>query len=228
MGPSLAECSRPSSSAILSGSRTALIQSSGATSGSPFSFREVNVGMVSPGTSSTLQPYPSSRMILSTFAISWAEAQFISAIWTSPHSAIATFAPSSIARPRDAFFGNRFMCISPGSCLPCRPGCGERRVRSGAGFAVGRSDSVRPPPFAVRGPESSTGREKRSTKGRGPQDRDRLVAGMKGGPRGGRAGSSHAASGGAGRVSKKNSDDAGIKMHIRRFMRCGSGRDGSP
>ena len=82
MGPSLAERNLPSSSAVFSGSRTALIQSSGATSGSPFSFREVNVGMVSPGTSSTLQPYPCSRMILSTLAINWAEAQFIAAIWT--------------------------------------------------------------------------------------------------------------------------------------------------
>ena len=41
---------------------------------------EVNVGMVSPGTSSTLHPYPCSRMILSTSAMSCAEAQFMLAI----------------------------------------------------------------------------------------------------------------------------------------------------
>ena len=37
--------------AVLSGCRTALIHSSLATSGSPFSFIDVKVGMVSPGTS---------------------------------------------------------------------------------------------------------------------------------------------------------------------------------
>ena len=48
-------------------------------SGVPLSFIEVNVGIVAPGTNSTSHPYPSSRMILSTFAINSADAQFCSA-----------------------------------------------------------------------------------------------------------------------------------------------------
>ena len=72
------------------------------------------MGMVSPGTSSTVQPYPCSRMILSTSAMSCAEAQFMLAIWTLPHSAIATPAPSSSASPRDAFFASDFMFVLSG------------------------------------------------------------------------------------------------------------------
>ena len=105
MGASLADIILPSSNATFRGTRTALIQSSGATSGSPFSLREVKVGMVAPGISETLQPYPFSRMSLSTLAINSAEAQFISAIWTSPQSAIAALAPNTSARPSKAFFG---------------------------------------------------------------------------------------------------------------------------
>jgi hypothetical protein len=42
--------------AASSGVRTAFTHISGATSGSPFSFMEVKVGMVSPVTSVTVQP----------------------------------------------------------------------------------------------------------------------------------------------------------------------------
>ena len=55
-------------------------------SGVPLSFIEVNVGIVAPGTNSTSHPYPSSRMILSTFAINSADAQFCSAITNFPHA----------------------------------------------------------------------------------------------------------------------------------------------
>ena len=89
IGPFKAECKRPSSIAAFKGSRTALIQSSPATSGSPFSFIDANVVVVAPTTISTEQPYPASRIILSTFAISVADGQFMSAIVISPHSAKA-------------------------------------------------------------------------------------------------------------------------------------------
>ncbi|MNU06333.1 hypothetical protein D3C72_2515000 [compost metagenome] len=56
-------------------------------SGWAFSFMEAKVGMVSPVTSVTVQPYPFSRMNLSTCAATPADAQFISAMLTSPHSA---------------------------------------------------------------------------------------------------------------------------------------------
>ena len=45
---------------------------------------------------------------------------------------------------------------------------------------------------------------------------------------GGRALSRCIGGGGGGCVSKKHSEDAGLKMRIRRFMRCGPGRDGRP
>ena len=57
---------KQSETALSKAKRTALIHSSGATSGSPFSIIDVAVGIVSPGTSSTLQPYPFSNTILST------------------------------------------------------------------------------------------------------------------------------------------------------------------
>ena len=55
-------------------------------SGVPLSFIEVNVGIVAPGTNSTSQPYPSSKIILSTLAINSADAQFCSAITNLPQA----------------------------------------------------------------------------------------------------------------------------------------------
>ena len=45
-----------SPTAFLSGTATAFAHSSGATSGAPFSFMEVKVGIVAPATNSTSQP----------------------------------------------------------------------------------------------------------------------------------------------------------------------------
>ncbi len=61
--------SLPSSFAASSGILIEFDHSSGATSGSPFSFMDVNVGIVSPGTNSTLQLYPCVKIILSISAI---------------------------------------------------------------------------------------------------------------------------------------------------------------
>src|SRR6056297_736721 len=55
-------------------------------SGSPFSATEVTAGTVSDDTTLTLQPYPCSMMNEATLVTTWAEAQFISVIETSPHS----------------------------------------------------------------------------------------------------------------------------------------------
>ena len=89
IGAMLIECNLPSLTAASNSTIAALAQNSGATSGSPFSCIEVKVGIVAPGTSSTLQPNPSSKITLSTSAIKFAEAQFIFAIVMSPHSALA-------------------------------------------------------------------------------------------------------------------------------------------
>ena len=56
IGPSLATISLFSPTAFFNGTATALAQSSGATSGDPFSFIEVKVGIVAPETSSTSHP----------------------------------------------------------------------------------------------------------------------------------------------------------------------------
>ena len=70
-------------------------------SGVPLSFIDVNVGIVAPGTNSTSHPYPSSRMILSTFAINSADAQFCSAITNFPQ-ALATLLNAVIPNARTA------------------------------------------------------------------------------------------------------------------------------
>ena len=67
----------PSPSAACKGTKAALAQNSGATSGSPFSAILVNVGIVAPSTSSTSHPNPFSKINLSTSAIKFADAQFI-------------------------------------------------------------------------------------------------------------------------------------------------------
>ena len=67
-------------------------------SGVPLSFIEVKVGIVAPGTNSTSQPYPFSKMILSTLAINSADAQFCSAITSFPHPALAT--PLNEVKPK--------------------------------------------------------------------------------------------------------------------------------
>ena len=56
IGALFATINLPSLVAFVNGSTTALAQSSGATSGTPFSFIEVKVGIVAPLTSSTVQP----------------------------------------------------------------------------------------------------------------------------------------------------------------------------
>ena len=91
IGPGFATKSLFSSFAFESGPCTALLQSSGAISGIPFSFIDVKVGIVAPATNSTSQSYPFSKIILSTFAISSAEAQFISAIVTLPQAVCSIF-----------------------------------------------------------------------------------------------------------------------------------------
>ena len=92
------EINLPSSFAASSGALSEFDHSSGATSGSPFSFIDVNVGTVSPGTSSTLHSYPCVRIILSISAIACADDQFIFAIVTDPQSASFVSSLSALLR----------------------------------------------------------------------------------------------------------------------------------
>ena len=80
-------------------------------SGVPLSFIDVNVGIVAPGTNSTSHPYPSSRMILSTFAINSADAQFCSAITNFPQAFAKEVMPNAKSAENRIVFN--FFIISP-------------------------------------------------------------------------------------------------------------------
>lgn len=81
-----ADISFPSAMPLETISGKALSHASGAMSGSPFSIIDVMIETVSPMVISAEHPYPFSRMILSRFARTSIDCQFILAITTSPHS----------------------------------------------------------------------------------------------------------------------------------------------
>src|SRR6056297_2706149 len=111
-------------------------------SGSPFSATEVTAGTVSDDTTLTLQPYPCSMMNDATLVTTWADAQFISVIETSPHSSDCACAATGAAMAPAARIRDSFFMIDSFSVYHACIGLSRERAEpfQNAGFAPKKAD----------------------------------------------------------------------------------------